>query len=145
MIHGLLWFPLLFFFFWLAWTGWREYQKVEAYQRWAASFDHAKYDIYSVLGQKADELTWGTPTRQEPTNLETIALQALETIRLQVNGQAADLENPPAKGRAELELVRRDRPESTLIPFTEPPLAAKWGQHLQRELQRVHGELAGGE
>lgn len=140
MLHGLLWFPLLFFFCWLAWTGWREYQKVEAYQKWAASFDRAKYDIYAVLGQKADELTWGTPTRQEPINLETIALQTLEAIRLRVNGQAADLENPPAKGRAELELVRRDRSESALIPFTEPPLAAKWAQHLQRELQRVNRE-----
>ncbi|MDX2245045.1 MAG: hypothetical protein NW224_30580 [Leptolyngbyaceae cyanobacterium bins.302] len=144
MTHGLLWLPLLVFFFWLAWTGWREYQKVEAYQQWATAFDRAKYDIYSVLGQKGDELTWGIPTRQEPINLETIALQSIDSIQLRVNGQVTDFADPPAKGRAELELVRHDRPSSTLIPFTEPPLAAKWGQHLQRELQRVKELRDGG-
>lgn len=141
MERGLIWLPLLALFFWLAWTGWREFQKVEAYQKWAASFDCAKYDIYAVLGQKGDELTWGTPTRQGPINLETFALQTIESLSLQVKGKETDLHDPPAKGRAELSLVRRDRSQPTVIPFTEPPLAAKWGQHLQREVQRVQAEL----
>ena len=52
MERGLLWLPLLFAFFWLAWQGSREFKKVQAYQEWALSFDKAKYDIYAVLGQK---------------------------------------------------------------------------------------------
>jgi hypothetical protein len=135
MERGLLWLPLLAFFFWLAWAGWREYQKVEAYQQWAAAFDHAKYDIYAVLGQKADLLTWGTPTRQDPANLEIISLQDLTAVRLRVNGQPVELDNPPTKGRAELELTCRERPSPILIPFTEPPLAAKWAQHLQQQMR----------
>lgn len=134
MERGLLWLPLLAFFIGLAWTGWREFQKVEAYQTWAKEFDRAKYDIYAVLGQKGDELTWGQPTRKGPINLETFSLQSVQAIQLQVNGQPVNLENPPAKGRAELKFICRDRPTSRFIPFTEPALAAKWGQHLLKEL-----------
>lgn len=52
MEHGLLWLPLLAAFFWLAWQGSQEYQKIEAYRTWAEQFDKAKYDIYAVLGKK---------------------------------------------------------------------------------------------
>ena len=48
----------------LAWAGWNEYNKLEAYKVWAQSFERAKYDIYAALGQQGDVLTWGVPTRQ---------------------------------------------------------------------------------
>lgn len=137
MERGLLWLPLLIFFIGLAWTGWREYQKVETYQTWADQFDRAKYDIYSVLGQKGDVLTWGKPTRKGPINLETFSLKAVESIQLQVNGSPIEMENAQGKGRAMLEFVCRDRPTPIQIPFTEPELAAKWGQHLQNELNQL--------
>jgi hypothetical protein len=137
MERGLLWFALLGFFCWLTWAGWREFQKVGAYQTWASSFDRAKYDIYAVLGQKGSELTWGIPTGKGPVNLETFSLTAVNAIHLLVNGQPADWENPPSKGRAELEFICGDRPTPIRIPFTEPSLAAKWGHHLQQEWQRL--------
>lgn len=59
MERGLLWLPLLAVFIWLAWQGWNEYQKVEAYQNWAKHFERAKYDIYAVLAQNGSNLTWG--------------------------------------------------------------------------------------
>jgi hypothetical protein len=64
MERGLMWLPLLALFIGLAWAGWREFRKVEAYQTWAQDFDRHKYDIYAVLGQKGDQLVWGKPTRQ---------------------------------------------------------------------------------
>ncbi|NJP08117.1 MAG: hypothetical protein HC866_00450 [Leptolyngbyaceae cyanobacterium RU_5_1] len=131
MERGLLWLPLLAFFIWLTWSGWREYQKVESYQAWAKQFDQAKYDIYAVLGQKGDEVTWGTPTRKGPVNLEVFSLQQVQAIRLLVNGHAVDWENPPTKGRAVLEFVCSDRATPIRVPFTEPPLAAKWGEYLK--------------
>lgn len=136
MERGLLWLPLLVFFFWLAWVGWREFQKVEAYQEWAKSFDRAKYDIYAVLGQKDSDLTWGLPTSKGPINLETFSLKTVESIQFLVNGQPADIQDPPVKGRAELAFARSDRAAAIRIPFTEPPLAAKWGLFLQQELER---------
>lgn len=136
MERGLIWLPLLGLFFWLAWAGWNEYQKIEAYRVWAEKFDRAKYDIYAVLAQSGSDLTWGLPTRKGPIDLETLSLKSVASIRLLVNGQPASLETPPAKGRALLELVSRDRPEPTQIPFTDPALAAKWGQYLQQELLR---------
>ncbi|NMG58545.1 hypothetical protein E1H12_08395, partial [Geitlerinema sp. P-1104] len=59
MERGLIWLPLLVLFFGLAWAGWNEFRKVDAYQGWAKGFDRAKYDILSVLGQRGDRLVWG--------------------------------------------------------------------------------------
>ena len=64
MIHGLLWLPLLAAFIGLAWAGRNEYQKIEAYRVWAEPYDRAKYDLYSVLGQAGDTLTWGQANPQ---------------------------------------------------------------------------------
>ena len=64
MERGLLWLPLLVAFFGLAWSGWNEYQKIEFYKQWAEKFERHKYDIYAVLGQQGDRLTWGQPTRK---------------------------------------------------------------------------------
>jgi hypothetical protein len=135
MERGLFWLPLLALFFWLAWAGWNEYQKLEAYKTWAEPFERAKYDIYAVLGQKGRELTWGLPTRKGPVNLETVSLDGVQSIRLLVNEKAVALDSAPTKGRAVLELACADRPQPVRIPFTEPPLAAKWGHYLQENLQ----------
>ncbi len=135
MERGLFWLPLLALFFWLTWAGWNEYQKLEAYKIWAAQFERSKYDIYAMLGQKGRELTWGLPTRKGAVNLETVSLNNVKSIRLLVNEKPVALETVPAKGRAVLELMCADRPTPIRIPFTEPPLAAKWGQYLQENLQ----------
>lgn len=140
MERGLLWLPLLVLFFWLAWSGWNEYQKIEAYRIWAEKFERAKYDIYAVLGQQGSELTWGMPTRKGPVNLEALSLNSVQSIQLWVNDRPIDLENPPSKGKAILELTASERAEPARIPFTEPALAAKWGQYLQQELQRLRSQ-----
>ncbi len=143
MERGLLWLPLLAAFFWLAWSGWNEYQKIEAYRNWAQQFDRAKYDIYSVLGQKGSELTWGKPTRKEPINLQTFSLKKVQSIRLMVDDKVADLEVPPTKGRAiALEFIFPEPTASIKVPFTEIPLATQWGKYLQQELQRLRLEPA---
>jgi hypothetical protein len=140
MIHGLLWLPLLFAFSWLAWSGWNEYQKIEAYRNWAGNFDRAKYDIYSVLGQKDTDLTWGKPTRKSPINLQTFSLKEVKKINLLVDGKAVSLDETPNKGREiALEFVLSDA-ESIKVPFTEIPLAAEWGKFLQKEFQRLQPE-----
>ncbi|MFM5887884.1 MAG: hypothetical protein ACKOQS_06280 [Dolichospermum sp.] len=134
MERGLLWLPLLVAFFWLAWQGSKEYQKLEAYQIWAKEFERAKYDIYAVLAQKGNDITWGKPTTKGPIALETFSLLDVKEIRFLVNGNVVDMENPPQKGRKiELQfLLTSDK--SICVPFTEIPLAAKWGQFLQRTL-----------
>jgi hypothetical protein len=136
MERGLIWLPLLALFIGLAWAGWNEYQKLEAYRAWAEPFDRAKYDIYAVLGQQGDEITWGKPTRQGPIQLETFSLQQVKAIELKVNHQAVDLEHPPAKGRSvELEFELGDRP--IRVPFTDLGMAVQWTQVLQREWQKL--------
>lgn len=136
MERGLFWLPLLVLFFWLAWSGWNEYQKLEAYRQWAESFERAKYDIYAVLGQQGRELTWGVPTRQGPIKLESFSLDQVQSLRLLVNGQPVSLDNPPEKGRALLEFTCPGQ-APIAIPFTEPPLAAQWGQYLQKQIETI--------
>jgi hypothetical protein len=143
MERGLLWLPLLAVFIWLAWSGWNEYQKVEAYRHWTSQFERAKYDIYAVLGQKGSDLTWGKPTRQGPVELETFSLQDVQAIRLLVDNQTADLDKPPQKGRAiALEFLLPEPAASIKVPFTEVPLATEWGKFLQQQLQQLRLEPA---
>jgi hypothetical protein len=141
MEKGLLWLPLLALFIWLAWSGWNEYQKVEAYRNWASQFERAKYDIYAVLGQKGSDLTWGKPTRQGPVDIETFSLKNVQAIRLLVDDRIVDLETPPQGGRAiALDFLLPESTASIKVPFTEIPLAVEWGKYLQKEWQRLRSE-----
>ncbi|MEH1882162.1 hypothetical protein [Nostoc sp.] len=141
MERGLLWLPLLVMFFWLAWQGSKEYQKVEAYRTWAEQFERAKYDIYSVLGQKSNNITWGKPTPKGPIRLETFSLLDVKQVHLLVDDKSVNMENAPDKGRSiELEFIFFESTNSIRIPFTEIPLAAQWGKFLQELLQDLHSE-----
>jgi len=141
MERGLLWLPLLVMFFWLAWQGSKEYQKVEAYRAWAEQFERAKYDIYSVLGQKGNNLTWGKPTPKGPIKLETFSLLDVKQIYLLIDDKQVDLESIPEKGRSiELEFLFSESTNSVRVPFTEIPLAAEWGKFLQRVLQDLRSQ-----
>ncbi|MDV2995006.1 MAG: hypothetical protein N4J56_004660 [Chroococcidiopsis sp. SAG 2025] len=134
MERGLIWLPLLGLFFWLAWQGRNEFQKVEAYQNWAQQFEKSKYDIYAVLGQSGNELTWGKPTRTGPIDLKTFSLERVQEIRLLVEEKPVALETPPNKGKAiALEFVMQDSQDTVRIPFTEIPIAVEWGKYLLRK------------
>lgn len=135
MERGLLWTSLLLVFIWLAWQGWNESQKVEAYRLWAEKFETAKYDIYAVLAKSGTNITWGKPARTAPVNLSTFSLKDVKDIHLLVNGAMVDMETPPSKGKSALEFVFKDpNTKAVRVPFTEVPLAAKWGKYLQKEL-----------
>lgn len=132
MERGLLWLPLLGILVWLTWSGWNEYQKVEAYRRWAEDFDRSKYDIYAVLGQKGKQLIWGKPARSGPAELQGFSLEEVADINLLVDGSRADRRSPPSRGSAALEFSFTDGRDPTTIPFTEIPLAARWAEYLQQ-------------
>jgi hypothetical protein len=130
MERGLIWLPLLALFIGLAWAGWNEYQKVEAYRHWAEQFDRAKYDIYAVLGQKDDKITWGKPTRGKPEALQTFSLNDVAEIKLLVDGTPVALDSPPRKGKPMIQFAFPET-EDIAIPFTDISLAARWTEKLQ--------------
>lgn len=134
MARGLLWLPLLAAFIWLAWSGWNEYQKLEAYKIWAEDFDNAKFDIYAVLGKKERQVTWGKPTRKGMIELKDFSLDDVEEINLLVGDRPVELDNLPSKGQTaiEFDLVNA---ESIRVPFTDISLAAKWCAYLQKDWQ----------
>lgn len=145
MTRGLVWLPLLGLFCWLAWAGWNEYQKLEAYRTWAEQFDHAKYDIYAVLGQKGSDLTWGKPSRRGPTNLQTFSLQQTEAIRLRVGKRLINCDQfdqlEQLSGNNRQVALEFQMPSTVVsIPFTDVALAAKWGKHLQEDSQKGQQE-----
>lgn len=141
MERGLLWLPLLAVFIGLAWAGWHEYQKVQAYEAWAADFDRSKYDIKAMLGQRGDDLTWGRPTRQGPIDLTTLSLQAITDLRLEIGGQPVVGEAQPAKGKVELALATISG-ETYRIPFTDSDLALRWEKALHQSLQALKSASA---
>lgn len=137
MERGLLWLPLLIAFFWLAWQGSREFKKLEAYRTWAEQFERAKYDIYSVIGQKEDKITWGKPTPKGPIQLQTFSLLDVKFVNFLVDDKIIDLEKIPDKGRTiELEFVFAEPGKQIRIPFTEIPLAAQWAKFLLKRLKQ---------
>jgi len=141
MERGLLWLPLLVAFFWLAWQGSREYQKVEAYRIWAENFDRAKYDIYAVLAQKGNDITWGKPTVKGIVDLDTFSLNNVKRINLLIDDETIRTGELPRRAKKiELEFVFSDTSLKVRVPFTEIPLAAEWGKFLQGELQRIEKE-----
>lgn len=126
MEYGLLWLPLLIIFFWLAWSGKNEYQKLEAYRQWAENFDQTKYDIYAIIGVKQKQITWGKPTRLIPKNLSSFSLEDVTSIRLLVNDCPVDINTLPKKGTPTIKFSFKGNKNSIKIPFTEIALAAKW-------------------
>jgi hypothetical protein len=147
MERGLLWLPLLVLFIGLAWAGWNEYQKLEAYQVWAAAFDRAKYDICAMLGQKDDQLTWGKPSRQGPVNLQHLSLKDVRAIALTNGNTVIPAEQfsliqtdglPKQAGRTvslQFTLAETAEIQTASIPFTELSLALQWGEFLDRQRQ----------
>ncbi|MEL7331376.1 MAG: hypothetical protein AAFN12_03970 [Cyanobacteria bacterium J06560_2] len=126
MVRGLMWLPLLAVFFGLAWAGWNEYQKLEAYKVWATQFERAKYDIYAALGQQGDQLTWGIPTRQGVIQTEELNLTEVKQLVIEVNSQAVDPKQLPEKGRFSLGFTLKKDDQHLSIPFTEGELTQRW-------------------
>jgi hypothetical protein len=131
MERGLLWLPLLGAFIWLAWSGWNEYQKLEAYKVWAADFENAKFDIYAVVGRKDRQITWGKPTRKGMVDLASFSLDEVNQINLWIGDRLIDSNSAslPNKGNPSLEFNLQDQ-TSIRIPFTDIELAAKWRNYL---------------
>jgi hypothetical protein len=123
-------------FCWLAWAGWNEYQKIESYKRWAEQFERHKYDIYAVLGQKGDRLTWGRPTRKEPLDIQTVDLTDIARIRFRIDSKffdEQDAEFPLNPKKISLELVLKTG-EMPSIRFTDVDIAAAWYRFLSDRL-----------
>jgi hypothetical protein len=137
MERGLLWLPLLAVFIGLAWAGWNEYQKVEAYKTWAQQFERAKYDIFAVLGQSGTRLTWGIPTRQGPVELKHLSLSDVSQIALKADGQIVAPEQPPEKARRSAVVLTLEDGTAEEIPFTDLSLAIQWLNYLRREVQAL--------
>jgi hypothetical protein len=135
MERGLMWLPLLGIFIWLARAGANEYNKIEAYKRWAVGFDRCKYDIYAVMGLKDRQITWGKPTKAEPKDLQTFNLDRVNKIQLIIDDRSIELDSLPDRGKQiKLQFQSGDREEIASIPFTEIPMAAEWAKFLNDKI-----------
>ena len=131
-----MWLPLLGAFIWLARAGANEYQKLEAYKRWAVGFDRYKYDIYSVIGLKGRDLSWGKPTKQEPKDLQTFSLDRVKQIQLMIDNNLINLDDLPSTGKKiNLQFQLTDTPETIDIPFTEILMASEWAKFLSSRIE----------
>ncbi|AFZ46719.1 hypothetical protein Cyast_0746 [Cyanobacterium stanieri PCC 7202] len=133
MERGLFWLPLLILFFWLAWSGKNEYQKLENYKVWAEDFDKSKYDIYAVLGKKGNMLTWGKPTAKGILNQSQFSLDDIKQINFLVKGKVVRVQDLSEKEEASLEFIHNQE-QSIVIPFTQATLAGEWYEFLLKSL-----------
>jgi hypothetical protein len=143
MERGLMWLPLLGIFVWLARAGSNEYQKIEAYKRWAVGFDRCKYDIYAVIGLKDREISWGKPTKTDPKDLQIFSLDRVKQIQLVIDNKpiflpidyTSNLDDLPVSGnRVSLRFYFTDDDNTIDIPFTEVPMAAEWAGFLNQSI-----------
>ena len=125
MARGLAWLPLLALFFGLAWAGWNEYRKLEAYKLWVAAFERGKYDIYSALGQQGDKLVWGRPTRQGIVDEQTLHISEVNQIVLEEDARPVEADQPIGKGKISLGFTLEDGRHLS-IPFTQADMAQQW-------------------
>lgn len=132
MVRGLMWLPLLAVFIGLAWAGWNEYRKLEAYKVWAQPFERAKYDIYAALGQQGDILTWGVPTREGVLEASSLNLTEVERAVVAVNAEPVDPDDLPSKGRFSLGFTLNDG-RYLSVPFVDGEMAAQWFKFLCRQ------------
>ncbi|AFY75159.1 hypothetical protein Syn7502_03293 [Synechococcus sp. PCC 7502] len=137
MERGLLWLPLLAIFIWLAWAGQQEYRKVEAYKSWAKDFERHKYDIYAVLGQRGDRLTWGTPTPKNPINLKTIRFSEIHKIQLKLDQTLYDEIPLNLTIKVKNISIELNADSNLNIPFTDLEIAYNWYKYLRDNLS-VH-------
>jgi hypothetical protein len=128
----LMWLPLLAVFIGLAWAGWNEYRKLEAYKVWAQPFERAKYDIYAALGQQGDILTWGVPTREGVLKASSLNLTEVERAVVAVNAEPVDPDDLPSKGRFSLGFTLNDG-RYLSVPFVDGEMAAQWFKFLCRQ------------
>jgi len=137
MERGLLWLPLLGVFIWLAWAGWDEYQKVQAYETWAADFDRSKYDVQAVLGQAGTTLTWGQPTRKGPVHLVSLSLADVDDLSLATKKRVLSPETDPPAGQPVDLVLTLTTGEKHQIPFTDGALANQWKKALHQSLEAL--------
>ncbi len=132
MVRGLMWLPLLAIFIGLAWAGWNEYRKLEAYKIWAQSYERAKYDIYAALGQQGDILTWGLPTRQGVVEASSLNLTEVTQAVIEVNDRPVEIAELPEKGRFSLGFTLAGG-QHLSIPFVDGEMAAQWLSFLRKQ------------
>lgn len=133
MARGLAWLPLLALFFGLAWAGWNEYRKLEAYKLWVTSFDRGKYDIYSALGQRGDRLTWGRPTRKGIVDVQTLDMTAVEQVTMEENDRPIKPDARAGKGKISIGFTLKDGRHLS-IPFTQAEMAQQWLDFLSTKI-----------
>ncbi|MEM9001884.1 MAG: hypothetical protein AAGE59_00010 [Cyanobacteria bacterium P01_F01_bin.86] len=137
MERGILWLPLLGVFVWLAWAGWNEYRKLEAYKVWAADFERCKYDVYAALGQAGDQLVWGCPTRRGLDQIQQVSLYSIKTIEL-YRGKNPPKDDVGLPRGCEICLqLTLDTGSIRAIPFTDLELATRWQKQLQSLLESL--------
>lgn len=132
MSRGLMWLPLLAIFSWLAWAGRREFLQVEAYKHWAKGFERHKYDIYAVLGQQGDRLTWGIPTTGEPQQLKTITFGEINQIQILLDQVAYT--TMPANLVPRHIAIQFNGDPNLVIPFTDLAIASQWFTYLRTKI-----------
>ena len=92
-----------------------------------------------MLGERDQQLVWGRPTRQGPTDLQTLALNRVQSIELYGGDRPIPEDANLPRGcticlrltlSPKTESLDTSPPDWCDIPFTDLELAQQWRDHL---------------
>ena len=128
MIHGLLWFPLLFVFVLLTALGWLERRRQALYLSWAEGAELSKLDETGAAKLKEGILSWSSFQAgkfKEEANFEVKQLELIELMSLS-SGEAPLTKE--SQGRCRLRLIGCGKEID--VPFSDAERARQWMDQL---------------
>ena len=131
MLHGLLWFPLLFIFVLLTALGWLERRRQNLFRNWADGSEICKLDSSCAAFLKDRDLKWCAFEAGIFAEKDSIMIKKLELVELMaLTSGEAPLTNE-SQGKCRLRLVGDGKEMD--VPFSDAERAREWMDQLMEK------------
>ena len=131
MLHGLLWFPLIFIFFLLTALGWLERRRQNLFRNWANGSELCKLDSSGAAYLKDGKLTWSAFEAGEFKEKDSFIIKKLELIELMALTSGEAPLTDESQGKCRLRLVGSGREMD--VPFSDADRAREWMDQLMQK------------
>ncbi len=131
MLHGLLWFPLIFIFFLLTALGWLERRRQNLFRKWANGSELCKLDSSGAAYLKNGKLIWSAFEAGEFKEKDSFVIKKLELVELMALTSGEAPLTDESQGKCRLRLVGSGREMD--VPFSDAERAREWMDQLMEK------------
>ena len=131
MLHGLLWFPLVFIFFLLTALGWLERRRQNLFRNWANGSELCKLDSSGAAYLKDGKLTWSAFEAGEFKEKDSFIIKKLELVELMALTSGEAPLTDESQGKCRLRLIGSGREMD--VPFSDADRAREWMDQLMEK------------